>query len=238
MSTERIFGGWHTYPTGHRDELTDLWHKLAEQGEGKPNFGLSQKRPQITMLWSLFQRARPAVICEVGTSQGGSLAGWCQLATWPCTIIAIDRDLNDCRPRPGEPVHPSIYSGPLAYTSQKGGACSLVKPHQIFYGIQGWSYEPATVDALKHVLKGRQIDFLFHDASHSAVLFEKDWNLYWPLIADGGIFAMHDIQPAVHPDCNKSEYYEKVKARDDYSALFEFRGSVKDDSMGIAAILK
>lgn len=238
MSTERIFGGWYTRACGYSDELTDLWHKLAEQGEGKPNFGLSQRRHEITMLWSLFQRARPRVIFEVGVSQGGTLAGWCQLATWPCTIIAQDRDMNDCRPRPGDPVHPSIYSGPLKVTSQGGGACSLIRPHQEFYAINGWTYEPETMGALLKILNGHKIDWMFHDASHSAAMFEKDFEQYWPLIADGGVFATHDIMPAVHPDCNKCEYWERVKQRDDYSALFEFKGKPSDDSMGIGVLIK
>lgn len=243
MSTDYIFGGWDTHPvTGEYDHLSSLWHLLASQKQGTadftPNFGLSQRRHEITPLWALFERSKPKVIVEVGVAQGGTLASWCMLAPDDATIIAIDRDLNDCRPRPGDPVHPAIWNGELKMSDQGGGFHCLKKANQKILGISGWSFDDITVARLKHYLQGRKIDFLFHDASHEASMFAKDWKVYWPLIAEGGIFASHDISPSSDPKCNKNVEWERIKREEQYSAVFEFKSHPSVTEMGVGVIIK
>lgn len=190
------------------------------------------------MLWSLFYRMQPKIVVEVGVAQGGTFAGWCKLASHDATLIAIDRCLDDARPRPGDPVHPAIYSGPLASTSNGGGIYHLRQFGQRIIGINGWSYEPHVMEKLLAELDGRKIDFLFNDASHSASMFAQDFKLYWPLVADGGIFATHDIMKSAHPDCDKNTEWERIKREEEYSACYEFLGSRHDDSMGIGVLIK
>lgn len=245
MSTERIFGGWDTSPNegeGAMDELIYLWHMLAAQQIGKPDFqpnlGLSQRKAEIVMLWSLFQRARPRVIVEIGVAQGGTLAGWCQLATWPCTIIAIDRDLNDCRPRPGDPVHAAIYDGPLKLSSEGGGCCSLVKPHQKFFGLQGWSFQPEMVAAVEKVLNGQRIDWLFSDASHASEMFTQEFDAYWPMVSDGGVLCSHDINWSADPKCDKQKAWHEITRSAEYSARFEFHPHISVSEMSIGVLIR
>lgn len=239
--TDKIFGSWDAPPKS-MDHLAAMWHVLAAQNVGTadfiPNSGLSQKRHEITMLWSLFERAKPRVIVEVGVAQGGTLAGWCILAPDDACIIAIDKDLNDCRPRPNEPVHPSIYNGQLKITNEGGGAYNLKKHGQTLHCINGWSTEERTITRLHQLLDGDMIDFLWNDASHGYSDTMRDWEFYWPMVADGGIYAMHDIMPSAHPDVTRSKAFEEIKANADYSALYEFKGPRHQDSMGISAFVK
>lgn len=241
MSLDRIFGPFDGQPKSP-DHLAKLWSILAPQNVGTPNFvpnfGLTQKRHEITMLWSLYERAKPDVVVEIGVAQGGTLAGWCILGQPEACIVAIDRDLNDCRPRPGEPVDPSIYSGGLYYTNQGGGANCLKKPAQHLYTIQGWSTDPRTIEVLYRVLGGDMIDWLWNDASHDYAGTMKDWNTYWPMISEGGVYAMHDILPSAHPDVTRSKAWQEIKSTVDYSACYEFCGSRNQDSMGIGVIIK
>lgn len=244
MSTERIFGSWNSPTTqAAHDGLASLWHKLAAQNLGnpefKPNFGLSQRKSEIIMLWTLYRRAMPEVVLEIGVAQGGTFASWCHLGKSDAIIIGIDRDVNDCRPRQGEPVNSDIGNNSnLRLTTQGGGMYALAKDNQRIHPISGWSHEPHVMEQLLMHLAGRKIDWLFHDASHSASMFAKDFSIYWPLVAEGGVFAAHDIMPSAHPDCDKSVEWERIKREEDYSACMEFRGSRTDDSLGIGLLIK
>lgn len=245
MSSESIFGGWDKpRVTGDylNDRLQAIWHTLAAQNLGTPHFqpnnGLSQRKHEVCMLWTLFHFLKPQVIVEVGVAQGGTFASWCELAPPGATIIGIDQCLDDCRPRPGDPVHSSVYNGPLRMSSQGGGIYSLAKKGQSVIGINGWTHDPRVQQELNHHLSGRTIDFCFHDASHSARMTREDMTWIWPLISPGGVLALHDIQPSVHPECNKSAAWQEMKDTLDYSARYEFCGSRSDDSMGIGILVK
>jgi cephalosporin hydroxylase len=245
MSAESIFGGWNKpRMTGDylHERLQALWHTLAAQSVGTPQFepnnGLSQRKHEICMLWALFHFLQPKVIVEVGVAQGGTFASWCTLAPPGATIIGIDQCLDDCRPRPGDPVHPSVYNGPLRMSSQGGGIYSLRKKDQTVIGINGWTHDPRVQAELAATLNGRKIDFLWHDASHEAGMTRADMVWMWPLIAEGGMIALHDIMPSQNPQCNKSVAWEDMKTTMDYSACYEFKGSRTDDSLGIGVLVR
>jgi predicted O-methyltransferase YrrM len=224
------------------ERILGLFHTLAAQSVGTPQFqpnsGLSQQKDQFCFLATLFHFAQPKLIVEVGTAQGGSFAAWCELAPPDATLIAVDRCLDDCRPRPGDPVHSSVYHGPLRSTSEGGGIHHLKKKGQKVIGINGWTHDPKTQEQLMSALNGRKIDFLFHDASHSAHMTREDMVWMWPLVAEGGILALHDIQPSAHPDCDKSVAYQEMVETLDYSARYEFCGNRNDDSMGVGIIIR
>lgn len=244
MSTEKIFGTWDLLPeTGFKDEITESWHWLACQNVGTPYFqansGLTQRRGEFTMLLDLYRRARPQVVLEVGTAQGGSLAAFCLHGRPDATIISIDRDVNDCRPRHNEPVH-QMLSIPKEHksTSQGGGMLHLARHQQRVIPINGWTTSAHVKEELNIVLQGRKIDWCWNDASHSKELFAQDFQWLWPLVAEGGVLCSHDIMPSADPNCDKGVEWERIKREETYSAVFEFRGSRSDDSMGIGALIK
>lgn len=244
MSTERIFGSWDTprQDVNHLDrELQLLWSHLAAQHvntpQFEPNSGLSQRKAEITMLWQLFHLQRPKIVLEIGVAQGGTFAGWCKLAPADALLIGIDRCVDDCRPRPGDPVHPMISMFSNASTTNGGGMYHLAQGTQRVVPINGWSYEPHVMKQLLEVLSGRKIDFLMHDASHQKDMAARDYDIYRPLMAEGSMMAFHDIQRSAHPDCNKSEFWEWTKDNVEYSARFEFLGGTHDDSLGIGILI-
>lgn len=192
----------------------------------------------MTLLWELFERSKPKVVVEIGVAQGGTFAGWCVLAPDDALLIGIDRDLNDARPRPNEPVHPSIYNGPLRDSERGGGIYSLRQRSQTVRGISGWSTEEKTFSQLMDILDGRKIDFLFCDSSHERSMFRKEFDMYFPLVAEGGIYATHDVQKSSHPDVTKWQEWEVVKATAEYSACYEYLGGRNDDSYGLGCLLK
>ncbi len=242
MSTERIFGTWDC-PSAHADQLENLFHALAAQCVGtsnqQNNSGLTQRKHEIISLWELYLRARPKVIAEIGVSQGGSFAAWCVLGEPDATIIGIDRCINDCLPRRGENIHPSIApqkNHPMS--EQGGGIFALAKHQQIVHAINGWSTEESTFSQLKEILGDRKIDWLWTDSSHEASMFAKEFEMYYPLVAEGGVFCTHDIQKSSHPDVTKWQEWTRIKQVMDYSACFEFLGSRIEDSLGIGVLVR
>jgi predicted O-methyltransferase YrrM len=244
MSAEKLFGSWDSPPAdGPKDNLESLWHWLAAQRVGtteqQNNNMMAQRRGEITMLWSLYQRARPKVVLEIGVSQGGTFAGWCFLGRPDALIIGIDRDCNDCLPRDRETVSPHIcHHGHYRNTQHGGGMHALGRNKQVIKPINGWSYEDTTISQLTETLAGRQIDWLFNDGSHSAEMAQKDFDLYWPFVSPGGVYASHDVMPSQAPNCNKSQWWDSTRDRDDYAMRMEFFSAKSDDSLGIGLLIK
>lgn len=246
MSTENIYGGWN-YPlpniSDHESQLTELWHALAIQNEGTADYmannSLTQRKNEFIELAQLFRRANPRVIAEIGLAQGGTIAAWFKLARPDAKFITIDRDPNDCRPRPGEPVHPSIYRGPIrGMTEQGGGVYHLKQPTQDLHVISGWTHDPVAKQKFLDALGDDKIDFMMHDASHQAEMFHEDFQWMWPLISEGGILASHDIQVSTVPNITKHIEWDRIKREEAYSAVYEYRGSKDSDSFGIGVIIK
>lgn len=242
--TTNPFGGWDTMPeNGCNDVLANLWHWLAAQHVGTPNQQnnsmMAQRRGEITMLWSLYQRVKPRTVLEIGVSQAATLASWCFLGDPSAKILALDKDLNDALPRGGEQINPRIVSRQVNSMSQDGGGIyALSRNNQRMIGVTGWSFNPETVEQVKIALAGEKLQWIWNDGSHSADMARKDFDLYWPLVASGGVYASHDVMPSKVPECNKSEWWEETRDRDDYSMRMEFFSSRNEDSMGIGVLVK
>lgn len=246
MSTERLYGSRNEpLPDlrGHFQFIDNLWHVLAAQNEGTadymPNNMLCQRKNEFLELAQLVARQRPRVVAEIGVAQAATLAAWMRLSHPNAKFICIDRDVNDALPRPGEPVHPSIYNGPIrGMTEQGGGVYHLVLPGQTLHVINGWTYEPGAKEKFLNALGDDKIDLLFHDASHQAEMFAEDFKWMWPLVAEGGMLCSHDIQPSSVPNITKSIEWERIKREETYSAVYEWRGGTGSDSFGLGCLIK
>lgn len=255
MSTlTQIFGTVNQRPEvpNQFSELIELWHVLSPQFKDdnclpdeitELNNAMTQMKPEIVQLWALYQALQPKVVMEIGCSQGGTLASWCRLGRDDATIIALDLSPDDCWPYPGFPVHPSIWDGPLARTSGGGGMHCLKKPgsQQQIYPTHGMSYDPDTIRRVKEALAGRQIDFCFHDASHLRDMTIQDFDIYWPMIAPGGMMAFHDIAywDEGPERVMKWAWWDEVRANLPHDMSFEWKSDGKKGaSMGIGVIVK
>jgi predicted O-methyltransferase YrrM len=225
------------------DKYERLWAMLTpvDEREIRSNSGMMQKKNEIIELWQLFERINPKVIVEIGVAHGGTFAGWCQLACDDATLIGIDRDVNDCRPRKGDQVHPSIAGYCEKMTEHGGGMLMLKrrKSHQTIIPINGWSWKKETHKKLVDALYGHKIDFLFHDVSPMPEDSAKDFKLYWPLIAPGGVFAIHDVAKHERPTEQKYTWWRKLVMEGPQEASYEYRYHDRYNySMGIGVLFK
>jgi hypothetical protein len=63
--------------------------------------------------------------------------------------------------------------------------------------------------------------------------------LYWPLIADGGVMAFHDVAAADHPDITKCRWWREIRDNGPQVASYTYEYNDKlTQSMGIGVLLK
>jgi len=176
-----------------------------------------QLREEILQLAEIVYSLKPRRILEIGTAGGGTLFIWCRLAAEDATIISIDL--------PGGP-----FGG--GYPLWRGVLYKYFrKPGQKLHLVRGDSHDPSTLERVREILGGQELDFLFIDADHTYEGVKRDFEMYSPLVRRGGVVAFHDIVP--HPPetrCEVSRFWDEVKAR------YRHLEIVRDWSQGWAGI--
>jgi predicted O-methyltransferase YrrM len=150
-----------------------------------------QVRSEITKLLGLLQKKRPKSILEIGTANGGTLFLFAKSSDRNAKIVSLDYDYAKWRG--------TLYK-------------SFVLPSQKLYLLTSDSHAAATLDRIKGILGGEQVDFLFIDGDHSYEGVKKDFEMYSKLVRKGGMIGFHDI--AVHPSKEESEvnlFYDEIK---------------------------
>jgi hypothetical protein len=133
-----------------------------------------QRQRELRAMMLLASDVRPRTVMEIGADKGGGLYHWCMLPTVE-NVIA-------CEVR-GTPYYrlfidqfPKIKFHWMPCSSYGGPGRRSVE-----YFLQTKASGPTI-----------PIDCLFIDGDKLA--FEKDFDLYWPLVRDGGLVFLHDIR--------------------------------------------
>ena len=114
----------------------------------------------------------PSTIVEVGTAQGGTLYPWCRHVE-PDHVVSVDRGYLGRDPR--------FY---LTFAERSDTRITL---------IDADSQRMETAERVEELV-GDSVDFLFIDADHRYRGVKRDYELYAPLVRDGGLIAFHDIR--------------------------------------------
>jgi cephalosporin hydroxylase len=141
----------------------------------------AQVREEIAKLLELVAGLRPKVVLEIGTAGGGTLFLFTRVADLEAKLISIDL--------PGGPFGGGYprWKVPLYKSFAKGG--------QRIYLLRGDSHDPRTLEEVERILGGERVDFLFIDGDHTYEGVKSDFEMYSPLVREGGIVALHDIVP-------------------------------------------
>ena len=139
----------------------------------------TQIKEEFLELLKIFKEINPKYVLEIGTAKGGNLFCFCKLARDDATIISID--LPEEQFGGGYPEWKiPIYQ-------------AFAKENQKLYLLRKDSHSKETLEEVKKILNGNQLDFLFIDGDHSYEGVKKDFEMYSPLVRKGGIIAFHDI---------------------------------------------
>ena len=175
------------------DELINYAFNLAS-GYIRPQ----QVKSEITKLAQLIKDEKPKVYMEIGTATGGTL--FISSRVLPDDSIIISLDLPD-----------GIHGG--GYPEWKMELYeSFPLDSQELHLIRGNSHHKSSVEKVKSILNGKEIDFLFIDGDHTYEGVKTDFNLYKELVKEGGLIAFHDV--VEHPPetlCNVYDFWKEIE---------------------------
>jgi predicted O-methyltransferase YrrM len=145
-----------------------------------------QALDEIRELFEIVKGLETKYVCEIGTWKGGTFYLWCEAAREEATLIALDYLI-------GPLLHPFSLRRRLFYRHFRKA------PSQKIYFVAGDSHKKETLKTVKTKLHGARLDFLFIDGDHTYDGVKRDFEMYSPLVREGGVIAFHDILP--RPDC-------------------------------------
>lgn len=135
--------------------------------------GGSSQLPAEIVAFAEFARARePRTFVEIGTEAGG-------------TNFLLGRAIESIE----------VAVAVDVFVRNRWRLRRYARPGMRFVARQGDSSAPATVERVRRVLDGREIDLLLIDGDHSLAGVLADLRLYRPLVAPLGLIAFHDIVP-------------------------------------------
>lgn len=157
-----------------------------------------QVKDEISGLLKIFTTQQPQTIMEIGTSKGGTLFLFSQLAPPHATIISLD--LPKGRFGGGYPA----WKIPLYRSFARNG--------QTIKLVRANSHHPHTLQTIEHFLHDKPLDFLFIDGDHTYDGVKQDFDMYRHLVRPDGTIAFHDIAP--HPEetgCEVHKFWNEIK---------------------------
>jgi len=178
---------------------------FAFNGFGELIIGPGQVREEILELLRILAKVKPKIVIEIGTASGGSLFLFSHVASEDATIISVDLPGGLGYPKWRIPLYKAFGS-----------------VNQKIHLIKANSHNQETLNEVKSILNGRKVDFFFIDGDHSYKGVKKDFEMYSPLVKEGGIIAFHDIVIGTpETGCEVSKFWQEIKRRYDYIEIIK-----------------
>ncbi len=180
-----------------------------------------QERDEIVPLMERVGKQKPKVFVEIGTANGGTLFLLSKMLPQDAFIVSLDLPQGE-------------FGG--GYPSWRREVYeAFAKDTQAISLIRADSHQVTSLEQLRSALDGRQIDFLFIDGDHTYEGVKKDYEMYAPLVAKGGMVAMHDIsENVIDTRCQVHRFWAEIKKKEKKTEQF----IAKDSPKGIGIIYK
>jgi len=186
------------------------------------NRGAMQKISEIKDLLDFLESKKMDTVVEIGTATGGTFYAFCQMAPSDAHIISIDL--------PGGPFGGGYELEDVQMFK------TYAKIGQTIYFMREDSHQEETKKMLLERLKDRKIDVLFIDGDHSYEGVKKDFEMYEPLVNNGGIIIFHDIcKHATAPECQVDKFWNEIKEKYEHK---EFIDPEDTEWGGIGVLIK
>lgn len=186
------------------------------------NYNLTQVSSEIIDFSKFYKELNCKNILEIGSLYGGTFYVLCKLSKLEGKKISID--------------YP-------AYDNQEETMRQLKTQEKMktfasdVHIIQGDSHNQSTVDSLKKVLNGEELDFIFIDGDHSYDGVKMDFEMYSQFLKDGGYIAFHDINDTEFHrglNCHVAKFWNELK---DYKKI-EFNSHSMYMGIGLIQVHK
>lgn len=162
---------------GTADKLEELFNIPFSQFHQL--FKPQQIKWEILKLLELLKESPPKYVLEIGTAEGGTLFYFTRIAAEDANLISVDPFYRFGTTNVGE-IRIALYK-------------SFARKEQNIHIIRANSHEQETLDRVKELLGANKLDFLFIDGDHTYDGVKSDFEMYSPLVGEGGIVAFHDI---------------------------------------------
>ena len=169
-------------------------------------FWPKQVKEELLMLVKVLVEIKPQNIVEIGTAGGGTLFIMTKLAQDNAKVMSIY--LPQGRFGGGYPEWKSKFYSSFANKTQQ---IKLLRSD---------SHQQATFNECVQFFGNSKLDVLFIDGDHTYEGVKQDYELYKPLVRDGGIIVFHDI--VLHPknaECEVQIFWEEIKQDYEYEEL-------------------
>jgi predicted O-methyltransferase YrrM len=166
---------------------------------------IQQIKSEIVGLLEIIREYEPRLILEIGTLNGGTLFLFSRVANKDALIISIDLPKGNFGKLHFDWRVPLIKHFPL--------------PNQKVKLIRANSHDKSTLGQLNKILDNKKLDFLFIDADHTYEGIKKDFEMYGPLVREGGIIAFHDIVFPPEKINTVHDFWEEIKNQYDYKEI-------------------
>lgn len=155
-----------------RDALLDLVFDFERAGV---RIAPIQKRSELQGLVDRVADLGARGVLEIGTAHGGTLFALTHAAGDDAILVSVDLPREGYR-RTRAPLYRSF-----------------ARERQQVRLVRADSHRTETVEAVRSALDARPVDFLLIDGDHSYDGVRRDYELYTPLVREGGLIAFHDI---------------------------------------------
>ncbi len=172
-----------------------------------------QKREEIVNLLQLMASLKSETVLEIGTANGGTLFLFTRVASDDALLLSMDLPKT-----PTEGGYPPRMVPVFESFATRGQKIDLILAD---------SHKASTLDELRIRLKDRMIDVLFIDGDHSYAGVRKDFEMYSPLVREGGIIAFHDtVEHDPGSGCEVERFWKEIKGsykHDEFTSQPELR---------------
>ena len=137
------------------------------------------KRELNELIRDFYIPLKPRVVLEIGSLYGGSLWYWIQNSERGTKIVSLDKIADNEFHKLEDVIKARrLWDG---WANLVGVNLQKVTGNSNDYEVRSW------------VKASAPFDFIFVDGGHDIKTITCDWNLYYPMLRDGGVIAIHDI---------------------------------------------
>ena len=122
---------------------------------------------------------KPKQVLEIGSLYGGSLWYWIQNSERGTRIVSVDKIADNELHKLEDVIKARrLWDG---WANLAGVELQKITGNSNDYEVRSW------------VKTSSPFDFIFVDGGHDMQTVTNDWNLYYPMLREGGVIAFHDI---------------------------------------------
>jgi len=176
---------------------------------------------EFNALLALYRSLNAKTVLEIGSLHGGTLWHWIRYAAPYALIMSFDR---------------LVVPQDSRYEQQKAGHDGI---------WQSWADNGKHVSVFNTFSQGSvaleiantiaPFDFIFVDGDHTYNGVKRDFELYWPMVAKGGVMAFHDIYRRTQID-EVWRLWDEIKLSG--IATHELHSVADQTDLGIGVIIK